>query len=248
MNVFERHGIKHLSPSSLRLYRDEPAVWVMRYMMGLRDEGKAAMWRGKAVEAGLDIVLYGGTQEQGRAAMYAEWDRNALGDISDDTYSEFERLKGFLEQACKGVEGRPIPLVRQGDVSITVPGVEVPIIGRTDYEWSDKGLDLKTTKRMPSAAKPEHVEQMAVYMKGKKKPFALLYCSDKRHSLFEIEPEEARDALERVENSARSVRHMLGKVESASDALDLFAPDYSKFYWTPELINAAQTAQHKGAN
>jgi hypothetical protein len=36
MNDFERHGIDHLSPSSLNLWAAEPALWVMERLLGRR--------------------------------------------------------------------------------------------------------------------------------------------------------------------------------------------------------------------
>src|SRR5258708_22734871 len=50
---FDRHGITHLSPSSLALYRAAPALWGLRYLFGVRDETGAFAARGKAVEAAL---------------------------------------------------------------------------------------------------------------------------------------------------------------------------------------------------
>ena len=52
MNAFERHGIKHLSASSLGLYRDQPAAWVCRYLLRVKDEAGPSAWRGSATEAG----------------------------------------------------------------------------------------------------------------------------------------------------------------------------------------------------
>jgi hypothetical protein len=37
-NAFERHGIRNLSPSSLGLYRHSAALWVLRYLYGIKDE------------------------------------------------------------------------------------------------------------------------------------------------------------------------------------------------------------------
>ena len=56
---FERFGIGHLSPSSLRLFRAEPACWIGRYMLKVPDEAGAGAWRGQAVEAGVDRLLFG---------------------------------------------------------------------------------------------------------------------------------------------------------------------------------------------
>ena len=64
MNALERHGIDHLSASSLNLWRASPGLWSARYLAGLKDDANAAMWRGTAVEAGLRHVLYGAPIEE----------------------------------------------------------------------------------------------------------------------------------------------------------------------------------------
>ena len=78
---FERHGIDHLSPSSLRLWRDAPAVWIGKYLLRAPDEVGPGAWRGKAVEAGVDQLLYG--QQAGAAATGLEDARKAIS-LGDD--------------------------------------------------------------------------------------------------------------------------------------------------------------------
>ena len=58
-NPFETHGIKHLSPSSLNMWRNSPGIWTLKYLLRLDDGGSPAMWRGSAVEAGLAAMLRG---------------------------------------------------------------------------------------------------------------------------------------------------------------------------------------------
>jgi hypothetical protein len=54
---FDRHGIPHLSPSSLALYRHSPALWCVRYLYGVKNEASAFAWRGRAVEAAVDAIV-----------------------------------------------------------------------------------------------------------------------------------------------------------------------------------------------
>ena len=55
---FERHGIEHLSASSLNIWAAQPALWIMERLLGRRrlPAGIAAA-RGKAVEHGVDLVV-----------------------------------------------------------------------------------------------------------------------------------------------------------------------------------------------
>ena len=54
MNGFARHGIEHLSASSLNLWATEPAVWALERLLGHRSPPSASMARGKAVEEGIN--------------------------------------------------------------------------------------------------------------------------------------------------------------------------------------------------
>lgn len=240
MNPFERHGIKHLSASSLRLYRDQPAAWVLRYLAGVKDEAGPAAWRGQAVEAGLDHCLLG-QPEFSAKAMHLAFEERAAGVADDQIHKEREALPQFMAQAREALKDKP-PLPPKGQqkrIQIELPGVEVPVIGFIDYLWPDHGVDLKTTWRMPSEPQPAHVEQMAIYAKATGLPFSLLYVTPKKYSMHEVTQSMAAEAMERVLIGARAIRHLLGKVDSAEDALRLYAPDLTTYHWSPPLIEAA---------
>lgn len=239
MNPFERHGMKHLSPSSLRLYREEPAAWVVRYLLGIKDESGPGAWRGQAVEAGLDRILFGYDAPMATTVMNAKWNELAQGVADDRAEKECGDLPEYLARACEAMKGRPVPLTRQSKISIDLPGIEVPLIGFADWTWDDCGVDLKTTQRLPSAPQPAHVEQMACYMEATDKPFSLLYVTPKKYAIYTVTPEMQRDAMVRVRRGAQAVRALLDKCGSAQDALGIFSPDMTSYQWSPEMILAA---------
>ena len=238
MNVFEKHGITHLSPSSLRLYREEPAAWVCRYLLRVKDEAGPGAWRGQAVEAGLDRVLYG--QPDAEQAMRDEFEKRAAGVADDKTEAERADLPAFLAQAKLALAKAEMPLTRQTKISIDLPGIEVPVIGFVDYEWPDYGLDLKTTRRMPSQPDPSHVEQVAVYSHAKGKPFALLYVTPKKYAVYPVTSDMADAAMVRVRRGAAALRSLLARCSSGEDALSIFSPDMASYHWSPEMVTAAK--------
>src|SRR5262245_43561642 len=152
---FERHQIKHLSPSSLRLWRDEPAVWIGKYLLHAPDESGPGGWRGQAVEAGGDQLLSGGCSFAAAETMANRWDQLAQGLIDPDAEKESEALGDFLVQAGTAFAGKPVPLQRQAKVQLELPGISVPLIGYADWLWPDCGDDLKTTWRMPNGGQPD---------------------------------------------------------------------------------------------
>src|SRR5262245_35694912 len=78
-NPFERFGLSWLSPSQLNTYQREPAKWVAQYLFGIKDESGPAPKRGTAVEAGVDVWLYGATLEEAVAAALANFELNTGG-------------------------------------------------------------------------------------------------------------------------------------------------------------------------
>ena len=56
-NPFERHGIEHLSASSLNLWAAEPALWIMERLLGRKALPGVPAARGKAVEHGVHLGL-----------------------------------------------------------------------------------------------------------------------------------------------------------------------------------------------
>lgn len=238
MNVFEKHGIKHLSPSSLRTYREEPALWVLQYLHGIRDEGGPGAWRGTAVEAGMDMHLFG-TSENATKAMHLAFEERAAGVADTKTENERAALPQFLNQAREALKDRPMPLHRQHKINLTLPGIEVPLIGFADWVWPEYGVDLKTTMRMPSEPGAAHVEQMACYMRATGKPFHLCYVTPKKWALHEVSKEMADEAMEGVIRGARAIRQLLALVDNKDDALTLFSPEMEGYRWSPEIVKAA---------
>lgn len=244
MGPFERHGIHHLSPSSLRLYREQPAAWVCTYLMHLRGDAGPAAWRGQAVEAGLDVWLFGDTFDAALDAANRRWHEQAMGEVTDKGDGEYANIPGFLMQATNALAGHPPVLTKQSKISIELEGIEVPVVGYTDYMFPDYGLDLKTTLRMPPLPRQEHVDQMAVYMTAKKKPFKLLYVTPKRHELYDVTDAMAAESMAQMTNGAKAIRHLLSNSHDAQDALNFFYPDYSSFYWSAETIAAVRKVHH----
>ena len=240
---FERHGIKHLSNSSLRLFRDAPAVWIGKYMIGATDEVGPGAWRGLAVEHGLDCLLYGDDFVTAIAAMKREWDRQAMGLADDKTLEEAAALEDFLVQAAVAFGGLPIPLMRQARVELALPGISVPLIGFADYVWEDHGRDLKTTWRLPSKADPSHIQQVASYARYFKRNFHLVYCTPKKWASYEVTQAVADEAWERVVETAHALRSMLERVEDGVDALSMFAPNYDDYHFSPPMTAAVKAAK-----
>ena len=90
---FERHGIDHLSASSLNLWAAEPALWVMERLLGRRSPTSAVAARGKAVEQGVHVGLMHPEREVAAciAAAEAAFDREMA--LTPDGRRDAERAQ-----------------------------------------------------------------------------------------------------------------------------------------------------------
>lgn len=240
MSVWERHGIYTFSASSLNLYRNAPGVWCLRYLLKVRDDAGPGAWRGQAVEAGLDRVLFDQADfDVALKATQDRWDELAQGQADDKALEEYNALPGFLEQAIKAFDGKRA-MTRQSKIKLQLDELDLPIIGYVDYRFEKEGYDLKTTNRLPSSPKQDHVDQVSIYSRATGLPFYLAYVTAKKWATYEVTETQVGEAIARVIETANSLKHMLSKCKDGKDAFKMFANDTSSFYWSPPLLEAAR--------
>lgn len=215
-SAFRRHGIEWLSPSSLNLWADQPGLWTLRYLAGVREETGPAMARGKAVEDGMLQCLHG--KPGAVQAALSTFEQNVAGEISDEIEAEQLLIAPMLAQ-CMLWNPPGQLLASQIKVEHFFDGVSVPVIGYLDFSFEPTDVDLKTTKKCPSAPRPEHVRQVALYRAARAKAGGLLYVTDKRQAYFDIN-DDARDvALGELHSAALTLERFLSRFESGEDAI-----------------------------
>lgn len=181
-NPFERFNIRHLSASSLNKWRAQPGLWAINYLLKVYDEGSAAMWRGNAVEGGVEAWLRKRDRDLALETAMSTFEANAQGDLDDDVEKERVLIPGMLGQAISALEHAPPLLMTQAKIEHWLDGVPVPLIGYVDFVLDGHWLfDLKTTKALPSTPKPEHARQVALYRAARNECGGLLYVSAKRN-------------------------------------------------------------------
>ena len=225
--------LKHLSPSSLNLFRAQPALWVGKYLMGWKDAAGPAAWRGQAVEAGLDSVLYGREDSAQRAMGRFELD--ASGESTEAIDKQRALIAPMLAQATEACKTAGIPTGRQFKIEHHMDGVPWPIIGFIDYLYPDFSFDLKTTERAPSSARSDHILGQSVYAAATKRPAKLLYVTPKKAVWFEVDPEQQRVGLEEVGRLGRAVAALLALSDDPVELLRALPCDFSDFHWNDEL-------------
>jgi hypothetical protein len=224
-----RHGIKHVSPSSLNLWIANPHQWCRRYLNREKDSVGPAAWRGTAVEMGLTyLVRYGILGAASEAALYT-FDMNVPnGELTPAIEKERELIIPMVERLAK--MSWPVDLLAtQIKIEHWLEGCDVPCIGYLDFAFSDQDLDLKTTKRLPSEPSAPHVRQVSLYRAARKRPGSLLYVTDKKEAEYPVTDDMMQSALDDMTVAAKSLSRFLSKMENAEEALSCLPVNYDDF-------------------
>ena len=239
-NPFERHGLDHLSPSSINIFADEPAFWAYKYLLGREDKAGPAAWRGNAVEAGLDHWLYKRDEGAAEKAAIERFESDAMGELSDAIDKERNRILPMLWLATKNVWDGDPPTGRQFVAEHWFDDIEVPFVLKPDYEWPDKGLDLKTVSRMPSEIPPRHARQISLYQTARQRPYYLLYVTEKKAELKQLTAEETRRSIMQLQWYAHTIRRGLSTFSDKMELARTFKPNLDSFYWkNPDTLAQA---------
>jgi hypothetical protein len=242
-NPFEAIGIDHVSPSNLNCWASSPALWAVRYGIGLRSETSAKMALGKAVEAGLQVVLMGNDIDHAIAHALSVYDLETPVDGGDKEKKLVEPMLGQAIEAMVELEaGSSPPALLQRKLEFILPGVPVPCIGFTDFEWDHTILELKTTQRMPSEPSASHMRQIAFYWKasGHKAP-TLLYVTPKAFKVYTPSFEQLAEAYEELCYLGRTLTKTLIVSDSLpTRLLGMYPADFSNFMWDDESKKVAK--------
>ena len=248
---FERHGIEHLSASSLNLWAAEPALWIMERLLGRKAPPGVPAARGKAVEHGVHLGLSNPRLSIEECIEGAEREFARHTALSADPRREDERKKlaGWVRGALAELRQYGTPDGFQEKVEVRLDDVPVPIVGYIDWRFSDHGLivDLKTTERFPSQIGDAHGRQGAVYASAHGN-FGMRFAyakpapgkTDKRQvTVYEMSGDDVRRHLAALRAVALSLSRFLSMSNDAPELAGLIAPDFDSFYWSEPSARAA---------
>ena len=242
MNGFEKHGIKHLSASSINLWTNAPDVWVASYLFKKRTPMGAAAMRGICTEDAVANTLTGKLHKAGALDQALEKFDSMFFMADEKITKERAMIEPCMELTLQELEhyGKPeFPEDGQTKISITATDRNddgeviwsVPVIGYLDFVFPDHGvvIDLKTTGRIPSKMSPEHQLQRAIYQKARgNQVVKFLYVSSKKTNMLEDgDPTEilglAKKQIARLEKFLRA--------GSAEDIREVIPVNPNSFYW-----------------
>lgn len=241
MNPFEKHGLTHLSPTQINNFAADPAFWAYKYLVRGSDSVGPSAWRGSAVEAGLDYWLFKRDRGAAQKAALDRFELEAMGELSEKLDKQRANIFPMLDQAIELFDDKPEPTVRQFDIEYWIEGIEVPLVGKLDYEWPDEGYDLKTTERMPSQIRDGHGRQISVYQVARGKPYKLAYVTPKKGQILELQKEEYERYLRQVAWYAHTIRRGLATFSDSLELARIYRPDFTNFHWSnPETVAEAK--------
>lgn len=239
MNAFERHGIDHLSASSVNLFIAQPALWCCSYLLKKRPPVGPAAHRGTAIEAGVEAGLFDPEMPVEECQKVALARFHSLTRLSADARIEKERdtIAPSVEVALAelrqyGIPDKPLEGQRQHKISYMVSGVPVPVWGYLDFEWPQHGIivDLKSTARVPSEISAPHARQGAIYAgPGGNRQVRFGYVSAKKITVYALE--NVGQHLASFVQAAQSIERLLSLSDDGEKLTRCFAPDLTSFYW-----------------
>ena len=231
-NPFAVHGINYLSPSSINTYINDNALWVARYLFGVKSSSGASAVRGIATEAALANKYEKKTFDFNYLDMHfmslcAESGID-LGDVK--TAKEKKLLEGFGKVIDENFDYDNFEAYQE-KVSVQIDDLPVPIIGYIDFRFADKIVDLKTTTRMPTRPTEAQKRQMALYsMAYPKSSVDLFFASPKEHKVFTLKNLSAyKKQLTKV---AFGIQKFLSVSNDKHEIASLTYPNLDSWLWT----------------
>lgn len=248
---FTRHGIDHLSASSLNLWAAQPALWIMERLLGRRTPPGIPAARGRAVEHGVHLGLSNPRLSIEECVEGAEREFIRQTALSADPRREEERKKlaGWVRGALAELRQYGAPDGYQEKIEVRLDDVAVPLIGYIDWRFSDHGLivDLKTTERFPSQIGDAHGRQGAVYASAHGN-FGMRFAyakpapgkTDPRQvTVYEMSGDDIRRHLSALRAIALSLGRFLALSNDARELAGLIVPDFDSFWWSEPSARAA---------
>jgi len=250
LEPFQRHGIQHLSPSSLNLFIGSPGLFVRRYLAKIKDCGKPPMWRGTAVDRGLGVLWLGRDMDTAIVHALDAYDREVGKAITEfdyqpnDATSEQRALIPAFMSAASWWNPPSQLLASQVKVEYMLDPIPVPIEGWVDYTFDDFDLELKTGKQIQTSITAPHARQVSMYKAKRNRVSCVLYATDKKYSFLPVTDDIYQSAMREVRQAAAALHTCLSNWDNAEHAVRSTFIDADHWQAPDRLTNADEIIQH----
>lgn len=246
MSKLQQRKKKYVSASEVNMYRSDPARWVLGYGMGVFGQTNKDMARGNAVEKALEYILSEEfvTIDEAIELAIKEFNREtALVVGQEDRDKERADIDGFVRMGFEALSQFGVPTSTQNELLFEYEGLPVPVKGFDDFQFEQDGvklsIDLKTTKKCPSAISDTHKLQAAVYATAlPEHQIKFCYVTPKRFAIYDYSKEEAEEMMQEFVVAVQAMDNMLAITDDMQKLARIFAPNYSSFYWKDPIVRA----------
>lgn len=253
-----------LSPSSINLYAQDPALWVLKHYYGSTSMFNIYAMRGVSVEEGVNQYFTLLKEGKCPTASLLDGVKKAQMDFTGKSFFwEDDEVVQDLEQKitpwvlqCVGALEENFPNeipVMQTEIETEIEGV--PIRGFMDYSFVAIDVDLKTCNTVPKlvsrgprkgmlpADKKANVRQQAVYsLATKGQDVALAYVSHDEYLIHELSEKELDEAMSDVVGLVKEIKELVSL--PMGEIIERTAPKWESmhysFYWDANLIKLAE--------
>ena len=230
--------------SSINKFKHNPSEWLGHYGLGLRVSSSPAMVRGTLAEFGAYYKIKKGMQQKDDKPfdklITHMFKKNKFFDADNEISNAIEIAKKFEEKLYER-QLRNIVSYQKEKVE-TIDGLKYPVRLFTDFEYDNLIVDLKSTLRMPTKPKIDHIRQQALYSVLHDKPIALLYATPKKTMWYDLTKEDIKEGYAELISDFKSLENYIDMCNnSLEDAIKItpLNTDPSPFYWDSNIKQAA---------
>ena len=234
---------KH-SFSSINKFKHNPSEWLVHYGLGLRVASSPAMVRGTLAEFGAYYKIKKGMQQKDdkhfEKLIKHKFKKNKFFDDNNEISNAIDIAKKFEEKLYER-QLRNIVSYQKEKVK-SIDGLKYPVRLFTDFEYDNLIVDLKSTLRMPTKPKIDHIRQQALYSVLHNKPISLLYATPKKTMWYDLTKEDVKEGYAELVSDFKSLENYIKMCDNNLENAIKITPlntDPSPFYWDSNIKQAA---------
>ena len=230
--------------SSINKFKHNPSEWLVHYGLGLRSSSSPAMVRGNLSEFGANYKIKRGmaqkSDEHFEKLITHKFNKNHFFEPYKEISNAIEIAKKFEDKLYER-QLRDIISYQKEKVA-SIQGIKYPVRLFTDFEYDNLIVDLKSTLRLPTKPKIDHLRQQALYSVLHDKPIALLYASPKKTFWYDLTKEDVKEGYTELLRDFKSLENYIDMCNNnIEDAIKItpLNTDPSPFYWDNNIKKAA---------
>jgi hypothetical protein len=249
MKVFEKHGMSHVSASTINGFIDQPALALLK-IAGIRGDASPAMWRGTASEHAMNIYSAGREKNVEALIQTAQQEYDKLHKESSATVNEDKLIrerKAIEQYVTNGVEylaefmGDAVsPPLLQGKLKFEHEELSVPILGYYDmlFQNPHQVVDIKTSASRPRQPTLAHSRQLSIYWAGTGAEPWVWYVAKTGVSAFTIDRPQIY--FNQFLTAAKNLERILSYSEDIFECCQLVYPNIDHWMWDDVARAAAK--------